>query len=192
MAVAVAVPIPVPAGSRRGGPSRGGGARVGRRGTAKAEVVLGAASVVGEDVVRVGRLAKPARGVGTGGRVGGAGVAVRVIPERAAAEGSLDLSLGGVSPDTQRLVVVAHRPPATRRSDFGRWIAGRRKGEGAGRAGVSRDERDRRRRRRRGRSACREFSPARRGSLWYIYWAEFALSPLNLSFHLLPTETPFG
>jgi len=55
--------------------------------------------------------------------------------------------------------------------------------------GVSGDERDRRRR---GRSACRAFFPGP-SRLFVVYWAEFALSPLNLSFHLLPTvKTPFG
>ena len=103
-------------------------------------------------MVRVGRLAEPARGVRAGGRVGGAGVAVGVVAERTAAERGLDLGLGGVAPEPQRLVVVAHRPPGAqgdrvRSVDRGRKAGGRPRG----------DERDRRRRRR-GRSACRASS----------------------------------
>lgn len=124
-------------------------------------------------MVRVGRLAEPARGVRAGGRVGGAGVAVRVITESAAAEGGLDLGLGGVTPEPQRLVVVAHPPPeAPRIIGFGRWIAGGKPEEGAAagrRKGSAGDSG-----RRRGQSACRAFFRVRSSPL-QGYWATLGL-----------------
>lgn len=78
------------------------------------------------------RRARPRRGVG---------VAVRVVAERAAAEGGLHLGLGGVLPQPQRLVVVAahrhrrRRPRQLGEDLAGRWITkflGEGEGEGGG------------------------------------------------------------
>lgn len=80
-------------------PSRGG-----------AEVILGAAAVIVEDVVGLVGLAEAAGGVRAGGGVG-LGVAVGVVEEGEAGECGLDLGFAGISPEPQRPVVVglAHR-----------------------------------------------------------------------------------
>ena len=81
---------------------RGGGA-------AELAVVIGAAAVVGEEIVGVFGLAEAARGFGASGGVS-LGVVVRVVAVGEAEEGVLDVGLAGVARDPKRLVVVgAHR-----------------------------------------------------------------------------------
>jgi hypothetical protein len=59
-------------------------------------------------MVGVRGLAEAPRSVGTGAGVAGLGVAVGVVPEGAPSESGLDLGLGGVAPQPERPVVVAH------------------------------------------------------------------------------------
>ena len=77
---------------------RGGGA-------AELAVVLGAAAVVGEEIIGVFGLAEAARGFCASGGVS-LGVVVRVVAVSKAEEGVLDVGLAGVARDPKRLVVV--------------------------------------------------------------------------------------
>jgi hypothetical protein len=59
-------------------------------------------------MVGVRGLAEAPRSVGTGAGFAGLGVAVGVVPEGAPSESGLDLGLGGVAPQPESPVVVAH------------------------------------------------------------------------------------